>query len=76
MACVQIVLLIKGNVMKKHSTGFWLILTILLSAIFVVLFYPGTKERLGSGEAIMYTIAGVMLIWIVFFLRARIFSKK
>ena len=62
--------------MKKKSTGFWLILNILLSAIFVVLFYPGTQERLGTGEAVMYTIAGVLVIWIVFFLGARIFSKK
>ena len=62
--------------MKKQFSSFWFILTIFLSAIFVVLFYPGTSERLGTGEAVMYTIVGVLVIWIVFFLRARIFSKK
>ncbi len=61
--------------MKKSNSSFWLLLTIFLTAIFVVLFYPAAKERVGNDEAILYTIVGSLVIWIVFFARKRIFPK-
>ena len=62
--------------MKKLFSSFWFLLTVFLSAIFVVLFYPAIKENVGNSEAVLLSIVGVLVIWIVFFVRARMFSGK
>ena len=60
--------------MNKIHHGPWLILPILLSAIFAVLFYPVVQERYESLYSILFTFVGVCMIWITYFIRANIFT--
>jgi hypothetical protein len=61
--------------MNRFIRSPWVILPILLSAVFAVLFYPIVQRRYDPLFSIMYTFAGVCVIWIVYFIRAHIFSS-
>jgi transcriptional regulator with XRE-family HTH domain len=62
---------------KAGSSGnrLWLWLTVLLSIIFVFLFYPIVDKNYSFLESAVYTGIGLIVIWGVFFIRARIFSS-
>lgn len=60
--------------MKKLFNKFWIVITIILSLIFIGLFLPLTTRSLGFTKAFSYTMTGLAVIWIVYFVRAYIFS--
>ena len=61
--------------MIKYFNKFWFTFTAILCTVFVVLFFPMTIEKVGIGKAIIYTIIGLVVIWIVYFVRAYIFTQ-
>jgi hypothetical protein len=61
--------------MSKYLNKTWIIITIILSAVFAVLFYPVAAERVGTLKALVFTMIGLLVIWLVYLIRAHIFSK-
>ena len=61
--------------MKKHKEKLWFTITVILSIIFALLFYNVAIENVRDSDATIYTILGVLVIWIVYFVRGYIFSK-
>ncbi len=49
-------------------------LPILLSVVFAVLFYPVVDRRYDLFSSLVYTFAGLCVIWITYFIRAHIFT--
>lgn len=58
--------------LKTHS--FWLWLTIGLSLVFVVLFFPIARKTNDTLVALFYTVIGLWFIWLVFIVRVWIFT--
>jgi len=61
--------------MSKYVNKTWISITIILCVVFVVLFFPVAAERVGTLKSILFTLIGIAVIWIVYYLRASIFSK-
>ena len=61
--------------MHRLYSRFWINVTVLLSAVFAVLFFPPVREKYGMTVSILATSAGVLVIWAVYFVRACIFSS-
>jgi hypothetical protein len=61
--------------MIRYLRSAWVILPLLLSVVFAVLFYPVVQRRYDPALSIIYTFAGVCVIWIVYFIRAHIFTQ-
>ncbi len=61
--------------MTRHFHRFWTGFTIVLSIIFIALFFPLVREKYNLAESLIYTGAGVFVIWGVYFVRAVIFSQ-
>ena len=62
--------------MSKYFNKYWLTITIVLSVAFALLFFPVAADRAGYMKAAVYTLVGLIVIWIVYFIRAWIFQKK
>ncbi len=60
---------------SKHYGGFWIGLAVALSALFAVLFYPAARRTYNPGTSLVFTALGVIVIWIVYFIRVMIFSR-
>ncbi len=58
----------------KYINKHWVIITIVLSVVFIMVFLPLTIKSVGSAKATSYTVTGVAVIWIVYFVRAYLFS--
>ena len=61
--------------MRKYFNTFWVIFTVILSVTFVVLFSFVLAEGLGIAKIVIYNLIGLIVIWIVYFIRAYIFTK-
>jgi glycopeptide antibiotics resistance protein len=61
--------------MARLFSGFWVGFTVVLCVIFAGLFYPMIREKYDFLLSIAFTVAGVCLIWVVYFVRAHIFSR-
>ncbi len=61
--------------MKHYFNKLWVIITVILNVVFVILFFPLSLKRVGTIKAIVFTLIGLLIIWIVYFVRAYIFSK-
>ena len=61
--------------MSRLYSKFWIIVTIVLSLIFIVLSFPTFQRTHGFGSAFLFTFIGVCVIWIVYLIRAYIFSS-
>jgi hypothetical protein len=48
---------------------------IILSIVFVVLFFPIVQKRYGITVSILLTALGVLVIWASYFIRAYIFTR-
>ena len=57
----------------KYYNGFWIGVTIVLSVVFALLFFPLVNDNYSLPLAILLTAAGVIFIWIIYFSRAVIF---
>ena len=66
--------------MSRYVNRFWIWITIFLSVVFAALFVPVAARNIGLGKAILYTLIGLIVIWMVYLIRAhifgRLFSKK
>ena len=60
--------------MRKYFSRFWILITIAICVLFLTLFLPATLKSIGTAKAISYGLTGVAVIWIVYFVRAHIFS--
>ena len=61
--------------MARLYHPFWVGVTILLSAVFGILFFPVVHEKYGLPMSIALTLLGVAVIWIIYIVRAQIFSS-
>jgi predicted branched-subunit amino acid permease len=49
--------------------------TVVLSVAFAALFFPIVREQYRTTMSVVLTALGVAVIWIVYFIRAAIFSR-
>jgi hypothetical protein len=61
--------------MSKYVNKWWFAITILLNVVFAALFIPIATRNVGLWKAILYTLIGLIVIWIVYFIRAYIFGQ-
>jgi len=61
--------------MSRLYNKFWINATIVLSLIFAVLGFPVFHQKHGFVSAFTFTLIGVSVIWIVYLIRAYIFSS-
>ena len=61
--------------MTKNKKKLWFTITVVLSIIFALIFYNVANKNVGDSDATIYTILGVLVIWIVYFLRGYVISK-
>lgn len=61
--------------MTRLYSRFWLVVTLVLSVIFIVLFYPIVQDRYGFTGSILLTAGGLLVIWVVYVARAYIFTS-
>lgn len=54
---------------------FWTIVTVIISAVFIVLAFPVFRQSGGTAAGILYTLLGLAVIWAVFFARSWIFTR-
>lgn len=59
----------------RISNRFWIAATIVLSVLFAVLFFPEVQARYGLGLSVLFTGVGIAVIWVVYFVRAYVFSQ-
>jgi hypothetical protein len=62
-------------IMKKLYDPFWIGVTIGLSVIFVILLPISIIEKHGTVKTIVFTLIGVVFIWVTYFVRAYFFSN-
>ena len=61
--------------MSRLYSKFWVNVTIVLSLIFIFLSFQIFQQKHGFVSAFIYTFIGVSVIWIVYLIRAYIFSS-
>jgi uncharacterized membrane protein len=61
-------------IMKKWYDPFWVSVTVVLSIIFVILLPISIMEKHGTVKTIVFTLVGVVFIWVTYFVRAYFFS--
>ncbi|MFC1502388.1 hypothetical protein ACFL6A_03145 [bacterium] len=59
---------------RKLFSPFWVGITLLFTVIFVVLLPLSILHRYGLPKTILFTSIGVICIWVVYIIRAFIFS--
>jgi hypothetical protein len=62
--------------LKSAFLGPWVILPIVLSVVFAVLFYPVVSARFELSLAVLLTVIGVGVIWASYVVRAYIFTRR
>lgn len=60
---------------SKYYNGFWLGLTVVLSVVFAILFFPVVSDRYSLPISILFTAVGIAFIWVIYFVRALIFGS-
>jgi hypothetical protein len=61
--------------MRQLFHPFWIGLTIVLTLVFIILFPASIISRHGPFRTTIFTLIGVSVIWIVYFVRAYILSN-
>ena len=64
-----------GTTVAKLYNRFWVCVTVVLSIAFAVLFFPVVQREFGLPGSALLTLLGILVIWGVYFVRARIFGK-
>ncbi len=68
----------KGEMMdpklKKLYSPFWVVITAVLSVVFIILFYPIAHRKLGFPLSAVVTLLAVFLIWLNYLIRAIMFT--
>ncbi|MHC4945507.1 MAG: hypothetical protein ACYTG7_21045 [Planctomycetota bacterium] len=62
-------------IQHRLYSGFWICVAVILSIVFVVLFFPIVQDRYGFPISVLLTALGVLVIWASYFIRAYIFSR-
>lgn len=60
--------------MKKYIHRTWIMITAILSVVFTALFLPLASGEVGLLKAVTYNAIGLLVIWIVYFVRAYLFT--
>ncbi len=60
--------------MKKLYDPFWIGVTVVMSIIFVILLPISIIEKHGVVKTIVFTLVGLIFIWVTYFVRAYFFS--
>lgn len=61
--------------MGTSSRTAWLVVPILFSSLFVVLFLPVVLRTHGAVSSFLLTLAGVAVIWAAYLVRARFMTR-
>jgi hypothetical protein len=61
--------------MGRLYSRFWVGVTLVLSAVFVVLFFPIVQDRYGFAASVLLTAVGLLVIWASYLVRAHIFTR-
>jgi uncharacterized membrane protein len=61
-------------IMKKLYDPFWVSVTVVLSVIFVIILPLSIIEKHGTLKTIVFTLVGVVFIWVTYLVRAYFFS--
>jgi hypothetical protein len=61
--------------MTRLYSRFWVNITLLLSVVFAVVFFPLVQERYGLPWSVFLTLSGVLVIWAAYFVRAYLFTR-
>ncbi|KPL03692.1 MAG: hypothetical protein AMJ73_05700 [candidate division Zixibacteria bacterium SM1_73] len=62
--------------MAKLYNRFWVTVTIVLSVVFAILFFPIVHPKYGFPLSLLITLLGLLFIWANYFIRAYIFSRN
>jgi|GEM_PF-3024635 len=62
-------------ILATKQNKLWVWTTAFLSGLFAFLVYPIMALKYPFGEAVSYTTLGIVIIWVVFFIRVNIFNK-
>ena len=60
---------------RTYFSRFWVGLTVLLSFVFSVLFYPVARKTHDPVWSLVLAALGLAVIWIVYVIRAAVFSR-
>lgn len=60
---------------NRYFNRFWIWIPIILSAVFAILFFPLVRQQFSLIISILLTTAGMLVIWIIYLLRAVIFTS-
>jgi hypothetical protein len=61
--------------MHRFMRTRWVLVPVMLSIVFVVLFYPVASQRFRAPAALGCTVIGLCVIWGSYFIRARILTR-
>lgn len=62
--------------MKNLIDPFWIGVTIILSIFFAIMLPVSIIEKHGTAKTIVFTVLGIIFIWVTYFVRAYFFSDK
>jgi hypothetical protein len=62
--------------MARFYHPFWVTITCVLCLVFAVLFLPTILDKYGVLKSVIFTGAGVIFIWITYFVRAWVFGQE
>ena len=56
--------------------SFWIRVTVILSVFFAIMLPVSIIEKHGTAKTIVFTVLGIIFIWVTYFVRAYFFSDK
>lgn len=62
--------------MKKLANRYWIIITIIICGLFIVVFLPLSMRSVGLTKAFSYTLTGVAVIWVIYFIKTSILNRS
>jgi purine-cytosine permease-like protein len=62
--------------MKNLIDPFWIGVTVFLSVLLAILLPISIIEKHGTAKTIVFTVLGIIFIWVTYFIRAYFFSDK
>jgi len=62
--------------MKNLIDPFWIRVTVILSIFFAIMLPVSIIEKHGTAKTIVFTVLGIIFIWVTYFVRAYFFSDE
>jgi hypothetical protein len=61
---------------SRYFSKCWIIITVILCIVIAVFFFPIAAEKWGSLIGLLVTVLCIAFIWLVYFVRAHVFTIK